>query len=145
MVTGSARTDTRNESGSGELGPSIPGEIIPRFCGVQAALTLLNIGTRKGRPTLPRCAPQGSGARGLRTYPYLYLRCAEVFYFYIERTQALRVETRHIRHSIRRTRILSIVGAKPRLSEVGHAFLRQALYMPAMVAVYETAWGKAFR
>jgi transposase len=37
------------------------------------------------------------------------------------------------------------VRAKPRLSKVGHAFLRRALYMPAMVAIYKTAWGKAFR
>jgi transposase len=31
-----------------------------------------------------------------------------------------------------------------RLSKVGHAFLRKALYMPAMVALYRTAWGKLF-
>lgn len=31
-----------------------------------------------------------------------------------------------------------------RLSKVGHAFLRKALYMPAMVALYKTAWGKLF-
>ena len=37
------------------------------------------------------------------------------------------------------------VRAKPRLSKVGHAFLRRALYMPAMVTIYKTAWGKAFR
>lgn len=37
------------------------------------------------------------------------------------------------------------VRAKPRLSKVGHAFLRRALYMPAMVAIYKTSWGKAFR
>ena len=37
------------------------------------------------------------------------------------------------------------VRAKPRMSKVGHAFLRRALYMPAMVTVYRTAWGKAFR
>jgi hypothetical protein len=28
---------------------------------------------------------------------------------------------------------------------VGHAFLRKALYMPAMVTLYKTAWGKQFR
>ena len=32
-----------------------------------------------------------------------------------------------------------------RLSKIGHAFLRKALYMPAMVAMYKTDWGKAFR
>jgi transposase len=37
------------------------------------------------------------------------------------------------------------VHAKPRLSKVGHAFLRKALYMPAMVALYRTVWGKRFR
>ena len=37
------------------------------------------------------------------------------------------------------------VKGKPRLSKVGHAFLRKALYMPAMVALYKTAWGKRFR
>ena len=31
------------------------------------------------------------------------------------------------------------------MSKVGHAFLRKALYMPAMVTIYKTAWGKAFR
>lgn len=39
----------------------------------------------------------------------------------------------------------SSVCAKPRMSKVGHAFLRKALYMPAMVALYKTTWGKAFR
>jgi transposase len=34
---------------------------------------------------------------------------------------------------------------KPRLSKIGHAFLRKALYMPAMVTLYKTAWGKRFR
>jgi len=37
------------------------------------------------------------------------------------------------------------VRGKPRLSKVGHTLLRKALYMPAMVAVYRTAWGRAFR
>lgn len=39
----------------------------------------------------------------------------------------------------------SSVKAKPRLSKIGHAFLRKALYMPAMVTLYKTAWGKVFR
>lgn len=39
----------------------------------------------------------------------------------------------------------SSVHAKPRMSKVGHAFLRKALYMPAMVALYRTSWGKLFR
>jgi len=39
----------------------------------------------------------------------------------------------------------SSVKGKPRLSKIGHAFLRKALYMPAMVALYKTAWGKRFR
>lgn len=39
----------------------------------------------------------------------------------------------------------SSVRAKPRLSKIGHAFLRHALYMPAMVTLYKTAWGKRFR
>ena len=37
------------------------------------------------------------------------------------------------------------VKMKPRMSKIGHAFLRKALYMPAMVALYKTAWGKRFR
>jgi len=39
----------------------------------------------------------------------------------------------------------SSVRGKPRLSKVGHSFLRKALYMPAMVALYRTDWGKLFR
>lgn len=39
----------------------------------------------------------------------------------------------------------SSVKGKPRMSKIGHAFLRKALYMPAMVALYKTAWGKSFR
>lgn len=39
----------------------------------------------------------------------------------------------------------SSVKGKPRLSKVGHAFLRKALYMPAMVTLYKTDWGKRFR
>lgn len=38
----------------------------------------------------------------------------------------------------------SSVRGKPRLSKVGHSFLRKALYMPAMVALYRTDWGKLF-
>lgn len=38
----------------------------------------------------------------------------------------------------------SSVKAKPRLSKIGHAFLRQAMYMPAMVALYKTDWGRQF-
>lgn len=39
----------------------------------------------------------------------------------------------------------SSVHGKPRLSKVGHALLRKALYMPAMVTITRTAWGRAFR
>ena len=39
----------------------------------------------------------------------------------------------------------SSVKGKPHLSKIGHAFLRKALYMPAMVTLYKTAWGKLFR
>lgn len=39
----------------------------------------------------------------------------------------------------------SSVKGKPRLSKIGHAFLRKALYMPAMATLYKTAWGKRFR
>lgn len=39
----------------------------------------------------------------------------------------------------------SSVRGKPRLSKIGHAALRKALYMPAMVAISRTAWGRAFR
>ena len=39
----------------------------------------------------------------------------------------------------------SSVKGKPRMSKVGHAFLRKALYMPAMVTLYRTDWGTRFR
>lgn len=39
----------------------------------------------------------------------------------------------------------SSVKGKPRMSKVGHAFLRKALYMPAMVTLYKTTWGGRFR
>ncbi len=39
----------------------------------------------------------------------------------------------------------SSVRGKPRMSKIGHAFLRKALYMPAMVTLYRTDWGKQFR
>jgi transposase len=39
----------------------------------------------------------------------------------------------------------SSVRGKPRLSKVGHSALRKALYMPAMVTITKTTWGKAFR
>lgn len=39
----------------------------------------------------------------------------------------------------------SSVRGKPRMSKVGHAPLRRALYMPAMVATTRTVWGRAFR
>jgi transposase len=39
----------------------------------------------------------------------------------------------------------SSVRGKPRLSKVGHAGRRKALYMPAMVTLHKTAWGRAFR
>jgi transposase len=39
----------------------------------------------------------------------------------------------------------SSVKGKPRLSKIGHAFLRKALYMPAMTTLYRTAWGSRFR
>lgn len=39
----------------------------------------------------------------------------------------------------------SSVRGKARLSKVGHAFLRKALYWPAVVALYCTAWGRPFK
>lgn len=39
----------------------------------------------------------------------------------------------------------SSVKGKPRLSKVGHAVLRKALYMPAVVTLYKTDWGRRFR
>jgi transposase len=38
----------------------------------------------------------------------------------------------------------SSVRGKPRLSKMGHNGLRRGLYMPAVVAMTKTAWGKAF-
>lgn len=37
------------------------------------------------------------------------------------------------------------VRGKPHISKVGHAFVRKALYMPAIVALHKTAWGQRFR
>jgi len=37
------------------------------------------------------------------------------------------------------------IRGKPRMSKRGHAILRKALYMPAMVTLYNTRWGKQFR
>ena len=37
------------------------------------------------------------------------------------------------------------VKMKPRMSKVGHVFLRKSLYIPAMIALYQTAWGTRFR
>lgn len=39
----------------------------------------------------------------------------------------------------------SRVRGKPRLSKVGHGALRKALYMPAMVTLTKTRWGRAFK
>ena len=39
----------------------------------------------------------------------------------------------------------SSICRKPRLSKMGHVLLRKALYMPAMVAVNRTEWGRAFK
>ena len=39
----------------------------------------------------------------------------------------------------------SSVRARPRMSKVGHALLRKALYMPAVCVFEKTAWGRAFR
>lgn len=38
----------------------------------------------------------------------------------------------------------SSVHGKPRLSKKGHSAIRRALYMPAIVAMTRTAWGKVF-
>ncbi|MYN11504.1 transposase, partial [Pseudoduganella aquatica] len=39
----------------------------------------------------------------------------------------------------------SSVKQRPRMSKIGHAHLRKNLYMPAMVALYRTDWGRQFR
>jgi len=39
----------------------------------------------------------------------------------------------------------SSIRKKPRISKMGHSLLRKALYMPAMVTVNRTEWGKAFK
>lgn len=36
------------------------------------------------------------------------------------------------------------VNGKQRMSKIGHTFIRKALFMPAMVTLYKTTWGKAF-
>lgn len=47
--------------------------------------------------------------------------------------------------SVRQHESGSSVRGQPRLSKIGHALLRRALYMPAVVALYRTAWGRVFR
>lgn len=37
------------------------------------------------------------------------------------------------------------VNLPPRMSKIGHAHLRKGLYMPAMVTLYKTDWGRAFK
>lgn len=39
----------------------------------------------------------------------------------------------------------SSVRGKARMSKIGHAAIRKALYMPAMVALHRTIWGRVFR
>lgn len=39
----------------------------------------------------------------------------------------------------------SSVCRKAKMSKVGHTFIRKALYMPAVVTLYRTTWGKAFQ
>lgn len=39
----------------------------------------------------------------------------------------------------------SSVKGKPRMSKIGHSFVRKALYMPAMVTLYKTQWGKSIK
>lgn len=39
----------------------------------------------------------------------------------------------------------SSIYRKPRLSKMGHVLLRKSLYMPAMVAVNRTEWGREFK
>lgn len=46
--------------------------------------------------------------------------------------------------SVREHRSGSSVRAKPCLSKTGHSALRKALYMPAVVAMTRTRWGKLF-
>jgi len=46
---------------------------------------------------------------------------------------------------LRRYESGSSVCARPRLSKIGHGILRKGLYMPAIVALSKTHWGKQFR
>ncbi|MFZ6642346.1 transposase, partial [Undibacterium sp. TC4M20W] len=39
----------------------------------------------------------------------------------------------------------SSICRKAKMSKVGHTFIRKALYMPAMVTLHRTTWGKVFR
>ena len=39
----------------------------------------------------------------------------------------------------------SSIYRKPRLSKMGHVLLRKSLYMPAMVAINRTEWGRKFK
>lgn len=60
------------------------------------------------------------------------------------RFQAARQVTAFAGLDPRERRSGTSLHAKERISKIGHASLRRALYLPAVVAGYRTQWGKAF-
>ncbi len=78
--------------------------------------------------------------RGERTLPILLSFVADIARFSNARQVAAYAGLNPTLHESG-----SSVKGKPRLSKIGHASLRKALYMPARVTVYKTAWGNVFR
>lgn len=76
---------------------------------------------------------------GERTIPILLAYFAQP-----ERFDSARQVAAFAGLNIRQRQSGTSVRGQPRLSKVGHAFLRKALYFPAVVALHKTAWGKLF-
>lgn len=90
----------------------------------------------KGKRALLDSIP-GMGERSIATYLAFYANPAH--FGNARRAAAFAgVEPRHHESG-------SSVKRPPHMSKIGHAFLRKAFYMPAMVTLYKTAWGKRFR
>lgn len=77
---------------------------------------------------------------GERTIPVLL-----AFHVTPERFENARQATAFAGLDPRQRQSGSSVRGKPKMSKIGHAFLRKALYMPAVSTLYRTGWGKQFR
>jgi transposase len=87
-------------------------------------------------------------ARLLATVPGLGERTVAILLAYVgqpERFANVRKVAAFAGLSTRLHESGSSVKGKPHLSKLGHSFLRKALYFPAIVALYRTAWGRPFQ